>query len=303
MHPAPYISEWLRVAPLNVLMDIFSLIMYNLIERRNLVMQNTSLCDKEQLIQQLALFKFSIIAPVVNKTHDFKSDMEYFRNAALKQYSLPNGKTATFSHLTIKNWYIKYCKYGFNALIPKGRADFGSSRALPIKAHNRIFELKAEYPHITGKAIYKKLIQEGTINAKDASISSVYRFLRSNELKSIPSVERKAFEMEHANDCWQCDTSHGPIITIEDKKVQTYLIQIIDDASRLIVGHEFFLNDNSLNLQFVLKQAVKIYGIPKKIFVDNGKPYQNLQFKIICANLGSVLIYAKPYSPQSKRKD
>ena len=38
------------------------------------------------------------------------------------------------------------------------------------------------------------------------------------------------------------DTSHGPILTIDGKKVQTYLIQLIDDASRLIVGYEFFLN-------------------------------------------------------------
>lgn len=258
---------------------------------------------KDELLQQLALFKFSIISPLVNNCHDFKSDMEFFRNAALKKYTLPNGKVSTFSHLTIKSWYINYCKSGFDALVPKGRSDFGSSRALPIEAHKRIFELKSEYPHITGKAIYKKIIEEGIINAKDASIASVYRFLKSNELKNIPTIERKAFEMEHANDCWQCDTSHGPFITINGKKVQTYLIQIIDDASRLIVGHQFFLNDNSYNLQTVLKQAVKTYGIPRKIFVDNGKPYQNLQFRVICANLGSVLIYAKPYSPQSKRKN
>ena len=42
------------------------------------------------------------------------------------------------------------------------------------------------------------------------------------------------------------DTSHGPILTIDGKKVQTYLIQLIDDASRLIVGYEFFLNDLSI---------------------------------------------------------
>ena len=39
------------------------------------------------------------------------------------------------------------------------------------------------------------------------------------------------------------DTSHGPIIKIDGKKVQTYLVQLIDDASRLIVGYQFFLND------------------------------------------------------------
>lgn len=75
--------------------------------------------------------------------------------------------------------------------------------------------------------------------------------------------------MEFANDCWQGDTSHGPVITIDGKKVQTYLIQLIDDASRLLVGYQFYLNDNAINFQAVLKQAIKIYGVPKKLFVDN----------------------------------
>ena len=98
------------------------------------------------------------------------------------------------------------------------------------------------------------------------------------------------------------DTSHGPILTIDGKKVQTYLIQLIDDASRLIVGHQFFLNDNALNFQLVLKQAIKTYGVPKRIFVDNGTPYKNQQLSLICATIGTILIHAKAYSPQSKAK-
>ena len=102
--------------------------------------------------------------------------------------------------------------------------------------------------------------------------------------------------------CGNGDTSHGPYITIDGKKVQTYLIQLIDDASRLIVGYKFFLADNSINFQHVLKQEIKTYGVPKRIFVDNGKPYSNHQLKYICASLGTVLIHTKIYSPESKAK-
>ena len=98
------------------------------------------------------------------------------------------------------------------------------------------------------------------------------------------------------------DTSHGPIITIDGKKVQTYLIQLIDDASRLIVGYQFFLRDNALNFQLVLKQAIKTYGVPKRLFVDNGTPYKNQQLSLICATIGIALIHAKSYSPESKAK-
>ena len=258
--------------------------------------------EKESNKNEIALFKYAIIAPLVNDIYESKSKEEFYRTAASKQYKLPNEKMTTLTAGTIKRWYLEYKRDGFEALKPKSRNDAGYSRKIPNEYIEKIEEIKEKYPHITGKAIYKKLLEEGVINASDVSISSLYRFLNNNKLHEHNRVERKAFEMEFANDCWQGDTSHGPIITIDGKKVQTYLIQLIDDASRLIVGYKFFLRDNALNFQIVLKEAIKTYGIPKRIFVDNGTPYKNMQLKSICASMGIVLIHAKPYSPESKAK-
>ena len=264
-------------------------------------MKNSKVRTEEEA-NGIALLRFSIIAPLVNSTNAFSSKMAFFRDASLKEYELPSGEKCMFSLGAIKDWYISYTRYGFDSLKPKTRRDKGESRKIPKEVCDRIAELKETMPHITGKAIYSKLIEEGIIYAKDFSVATVYRYLNKNNLKYVATVERKQFEMEHANDCWQADTSHGPVITICGKKVHTYLIQIIDDASRLIVGCQFFLNDNAINFQAVLKQAIKTYGIPKRLFVDNGTPYKNQQFEIICANLGTVLIHAKAYSPESKRQ-
>ena len=258
--------------------------------------------EKESNKNKIALFKYAIIAPLVNDIYESKSKEEFYRIAASKQYKLPNEKKTTLTAGTIKRWYLEYKRNGFEALKPKSRNDAGYSRKIPNEYIEKIEEIKGKYPHITGKAIYKKLLEEGIINASDVSISSLYRFLNNNKLHEHNQVERKAFEMEFANDCWQGDTSHGPIITIDGKKVQTYLIQLIDDASRLMVGYKFFLRDNALNFQIVLKDAIKTYGIPKRIFVDNGTPYKNMQLKSICASMGIALIHAKPYSPESKAK-
>ena len=264
-------------------------------------MKNSKIDTEDE--SKLALFRFSIIAPVINDTHTFSSKMAFFRDAAQKEYILPSGKKSSFKLNTIRSWYFNYIHYGFDGLKLKHRNDRGTSRKISSDVSDSIMELKQRMPHITGKAIYTKLIEEGKILAKDVSIATIYRYLNTHNLKYIPTDERKQFEMEHAGDCWQADTSHGPIIKIDGKKMQTYLIQIIDDASRLIVGCEFFLNDNALNFQTVLKQAIKTYGIPKKIFVDNGTPYKNLQFQTICASIGTILIHAKAYSPESKRKN
>lgn len=263
-------------------------------------MQNLKVRTEDEA-NGIALLRFSIIAPLVNDTNAFSSKMAFFRAVSEKEYELPSGKKCVFSPGAIKDWYTNFTRYGFESLKPKVRKDIGETRKIPREVCTRIEELKAIMPHITGKAIYNKLLEEGRIYAKDFSVATVYRYLNNHNLKYIATSERKQFEMENANDCWQADTSHGPVIKLNGKVIHTYLVQIIDDASRLIVGCKFFLNDNAINFQSVLKQAIKTYGVPKRLFVDNGKPYKNIQFEIICASIGIALIHAKPYSPESKR--
>ena len=92
------------------------------------------------------------------------------------------------------------------------------------------------------------------------------------------------------------------MIKVNGVKRRAYLISIIDDASRLLTHGEFFFNDNAVNMQRVLKKAISKYGVPKRLYVDNGSSYKNDQLGLICASLGITLIHTKPYSPESKGK-
>ena len=251
----------------------------------------------------IGLFKFGIIAPAINKTHGFVCNEAYFKHASEQTHTFKN-KEYKFSKSCIKNWYFKYQKEGYNSLEKKARKDYKTSRKLNQDTIQRILTIREEYPNITGTKIYKKLIEEKYINELEVSKDTVLRFLRQNNLKSsqVVNVERRMFEMAHVNDCWQSDTSFGPYITIGGKKYQTKLIMFIDDKSRMITGFDFFLNDNAVNMQSVFKKAIKTYGKPKKLFVDNGASYENKQLALICARLGVELIHAKPYSPESKAK-
>ncbi len=114
-------------------------------------------------------------------------------------------------------------------------------------------------------------------------------------------TECKAYEAATSNDIWQADTSNVMRIKVNNKSEVVYLVHIIDDASRLIVGQALTFHDNAVFFQKVLKKAVKTYGIPKVLYVDNGSPYANEQLSLICANLGIHLIHAKPYSPRRQR--
>ena len=251
----------------------------------------------------ISLFRFSIIAPIINNTHCFNSINEYLSFAASKTYSF-KGKNYAFSKSCIKNWYLSYKKKGLSALQSKTRSDKNNSRKLSNEAISKIISLREKMPKITGTAIYKILIADNYIDKNKVSLSTILRYLKSNNLKAgqISNIERRMFEMEHINDCWQADTSVGPYLKIDDKKYKTYIIMFIDDKSRLIMGFDIFFNDNAINMQQVFKNAIKTYGKPKKLFVDNGGSYDNKQLSLICATLGIELIHAKPYTPEAKAK-
>lgn len=254
--------------------------------------------------REMALFRFSLIAPVVAGTLQESSKMEYYRNAAAKEYELPDGHRVRFSPLTLKKWYQKYAAGGLEALIPKARIDLGTSRALTKDVCRQIEAYREKFPYITGRKIYEKLIAEGYMKQTDASIDTLYRYLKAANLtkEGMSPQECLAFEFEHANDCWQADTTMGPTIRVEGKARQTYLIAFIDDASRLLVHGEFFFSDNAINMQKVFQKAIKKYGCPKRLFVDNGCSYQNNQLGWICGELGIVKIHSRPYHPRGKGK-
>lgn len=249
------------------------------------------------------LFRYGIIVPLINGTNPYNTIDEFCLNASENNYVF-NGKIYKFSKRTIKSWYYKYLKFGFDSLCNKKRCD--KNRMRKIKDEDvcaKIVDIRKEYPRITAKGIYNKLLDENYINS-NVSIHCIFRYLKNNNLKStnISRKEKKKYEQELPNDCWQSDTSSGPYLQIDGKKYKTYLISIIDDCSRLIVGYGFFFNDNAINMQSVLMSAIKKYGVPKKLYVDNGSPYKNEQLSIITGRLGINLIHAKPYSPTGKGK-
>ena len=252
---------------------------------------------------RMELFRYSIIAPLINNTNEFNTINEYCDFVASKSYDF-EGKIKRITSKTVKNWYYKYRKEGLESLESHKRKDKSKFRKITNDlVEERIIELRKEYPRITAKKIHEKLLEEKYIS-KDVSVHAIFRYLKSNNLKAvqISKKEKKKYEHDNPNDSWQSDTSTGPYIKVEGRSKRVYLIMIIDDASRMIVGYDFFYEDNAINMQKVLKSAIKKYGIPKQLYVDNGSPYKNEQISLITARLGIKLIHAKPYSPTGKGK-
>ena len=71
----------------------------------------------EKTLREIALFKFSLIAPVVNNTYEGPSKSYFFRELAKREHLLPTGKTERFAADTFKNWYLDYKHDNFNTLV------------------------------------------------------------------------------------------------------------------------------------------------------------------------------------------
>jgi len=254
--------------------------------------------------EKIAFFRYSLIAPLITNTYTQNTAKAYLEETCAQKFNSPPGMKDEYSPSTLKDWLRLYRKHGIDGLYPKTRSDKGKSRKLTKEAKEFIVKAKKDKPKRTAKSIYQELIAKGIIAHNELSLSTVQRFISKNQLsrKKLEPKDRKAYEFEYPNQCWQSDVSVGPYLNIEGKKRKTYIIAILDDATRLIIHCQAFFKENFLSLLSVFKQGVAKRGIPKKLFVDNGKIYKSSQMQYICASLGTILCFARPFSPESKGK-
>ncbi len=253
---------------------------------------------------EVAQFRFALIAPVVQGLYPDASATAYYKHVTEKPLTLPDNSTVTYSYKTLEKWKSQYTIGGLDALMPSARSDKGVSRALNDEAVNEIYRIKEAFPRMNATQIYKSLVQNSFIPAT-VSVDCVQRFIRHNDLKSArdPNLrDRKAYEEDEFGKIWQADTCYLPYITENGKSRWVYVIMIIDDHSRLLVGGELFYSDNACGFQKVLKDAIAAYGIPDKLYVDNGAPYSSEQLSMICVSLGILLLHTKVRDGASKGK-
>ncbi|MGN0734447.1 MAG: DDE-type integrase/transposase/recombinase [Anaerovoracaceae bacterium] len=247
-------------------------------------------------MQEKALERYGYIATLVSGNLDPGiSKAQFFSEAASRAGVHP---------YTVERWYKKYMKEGFDGLFPKNRSDLNSFRKLEPDTQNEIDYILSQYPRLSSTMIYEKLLSNGTITRNDVSLSTVNRYVKITRTdKEIgPAKDMRRYECEHINEVWCGDSSVGPYLKLDGKKYRTYIIALIDDASRMIVGIDIFFNDNFVNLMSVIKSAVAKYGKPKKFNFDNGANYRSTQMTLLAARIGTVIHYNPARTPTGKAK-
>ena len=251
--------------------------------------------------EQIALFRYGLIAPLLNG--QVASNQEYLAEVCGKVHEVPYYGRKEFTPKTIQCWLRAYRSLGFTSLKPKGRSDRGASRVISSELKDRVLALRQKHRLLSAMLFYETIVSEGILSPDKVSYHTIYRLLKAHNLlerDGKPTQERKRFAYDKINVLWQGDMSVGYYLVIGGKKFRTNLFAFLDDCSRIIPFAQFFFTEKFDSMKTVLKEALIRRGIPRMIYVDNGKVYHAGQLHLACASLGITLTHTQPYDPESK---
>jgi putative transposase len=265
--------------------------------------------DPDKHREQVALFRYGLIADLLHLEPHTSGLYKRLADKAERDYPIPGTLRRRVAAETMRGWLRDYRTGGFDALRPKVRNDAGHARAIPQPVADALVQIKDDnraltIAHVIATAHERGIVPDGLVLAP----ATVHRLLsRHGMMRPAPQGpshnDRRRFAYEKANEMWMSDVMHGPAVGYEgNRKRKSYLIALLDDATRLVTYATFAFSENTAAFLPVLEQAVRRRGLPKRLYVDNGSAYRSHHLELVCARLGITLIHARPYTPQGKGK-
>ena len=170
----------------------------------------------------------------------------------------------------------------------------------------RIRELKENNPAFTATLIHRQIREEFKDKLPSESTIRKYLLGQGFHFKKVSNREGYIkFERKAPNELWQIDIAGGQLIT---GLGMVYLVAILDDCSRYIVGAQYFQDQKVRNVIQVIRDAVINYGRPQELFSDNGTQFKNTigenntQYVNLLISLDIKPTFARRRHPQSKGK-
>jgi len=253
-----------------------------------------------------ALRRFTLISPLLEPA--LTEAEASARRRVLLTTRTPDG-VPLLSARTLRRWVELYHTGGLEALRPRHRRDRGLVKAVTQDVLDAAIALKEELPTRSVRAILEILEQEGLLAPGAVPRATLDRHLRrvgvmTHQPRPLARGTRR-FQKAHRNQLWQSDLKYGPYLPdpADPRKMRrTYLIAFIDDATRLVPYAAFFFDQREFQLEQAFKWATLRYGLPDKVYVDNGKIFVSDAFTLACARLNVRHAHTASFSPQAKGK-
>lgn len=175
---------------------------------------------------------------------------------------------------------------------------------IPNTTRTELINLKKKYPSWGVEYLRTRWIQMG--NAPLAK-STIYKILKDagvmSPVEKDPSGYSR-FEMILPGQLYQMDIQ-GKIYLKGIGWVHGFAI--IDDYSRFVPAMKYYPDMRMSNGILTLDNAIRTYGIPKAIYLDNGSQFKSQgerlnNFELFCKAYTIQIITSTPYRPQGKGK-
>ena len=220
------------------------------------------------------------------------------------------------SERTIRTYLKRYREQGPGGLLFHRRGTQPHSPRIhdePLR--EKILALIEERPRRTVPQLRRLLTRDPEYRQAIERVSdrTVYRFLNEAGLsqkqragKALEDGRRSfhQFQAAASMELVQGDARDG--IWLPDAQTgkirKTYLFLWIDDFSRRILAARYFWDERLPCMEQTFKTMILRWGIPNKVYLDNGKVYVAAQFAFILSQLRIKKIHHRPYQSWCKGK-
>lgn len=257
----------------------------------------------KQWQEDQALARYQMISPLLDESLDQAKRVE-LREQLSTQYQI-----STRSLYRYENFYREN---GFSGLKPMNR-ESRRAQSLPVNFEelvNEAIQLKREVPSRSVAQIILILEMEGLVPPGMLKRSTMQRYLYKSgfgkkQMKKYTDARKsssKRFCKPHRMMLVESDIKYGLKLPIgpNGTRVQTYLVVIIDNHSRYVLEAKWYDHQRESIVEDCYHRAILKHGRIRAAYHDNGKQFVSKQLIQSLSKLGTRVLKAKPYSPQSK---
>jgi putative transposase len=211
----------------------------------------------------------------------------------------------------LRRYLAQYRSEGFSGLKPNGRKSGRISEAIPVEILEQAILLRRQVPSRSITQIIQILEWEGLAEPGQIKRSTLQEKLaergysaRHMKLYAESGTSARRYQRKYRNQLWHSDLKYGPYLPIGagGQKKQVYLVIFIDDATRFVLHGQFYPMMDQIIVEDSFRQSILKYGVPERVYFDNGSQYRTKWMTRACSKMGIRLLYARPYSPESTGK-
>jgi putative transposase len=259
--------------------------------------------------EEIAIFRATILGPVMLRELAHGQLANELRALSEARYRPPGAaSTRTYQVPTLERWLYAYRARGLAGLRPQPRSDRGFAQELSEELRELLLDIRREHPSASVSLILDTLIEEGYFEKTKVSEPTVRRLYAAAGLPRRAkrgeggTKTRLRWQASHPGALWHGDVCHVTTCKMAGKPTPIRIHGMLDDASRYVVALEAHTTEKEVDMLGMLVDALRRWGKPDALYLDNGSTYRGEVLKTACARLEITLLHAKPYDPQARGK-